>query len=495
MEFSTKLVDRFSHRQLKRPLRSLNSIAVSLFLLTGWSCLHTVAAHSELPSSSLKIPPMVKEQSVSTYIPSSAAPGQGLAVNVIYPKKTRYTEGAPVVVVVPSGNSASGLDFSMHSAQQGFIEVRFAFQGGGKEGFHSSGIYDFRGGQSREALRDVLRFAAGKVADHQGKTIQQLVPVTAYNAAVGAVGWSNGGNILLNTMAAFHSDLQFISWVAFYESPIGAIFFPPALGGAQDLFANRHYRQGTAATGKPIIDFRKLMYQEEHTKHPGSHKKAGELEIPGVLFFDENGNRIWEEATEFAFTYSTDLGFDKQIYAPAVTKGLIHNANLPSWPYQVATVSEAQAYFDERDASLRIKDVAKNFPNLLVTIFASRLDHLQRQQDHPHIALQYNAWLGQKIKFLRLNPDPFYVAAAADMHSGSFVNNHPNASIDSETIDQHLESEGLVPDYIFMEAAVAELSDRVYKGRTAGSLKATLVKYTNGLTPPPVPAGSKPSFP
>lgn len=436
---------------------------------------------------------MVKEQSVSTFIPSTAAPGEGLAVNIIYPEKPRYKEGAPVLVVVPGGNTPSGLDFSMHAAQQGFVEVRFSFPGGGKTGFRSGGIYDFRGAQCRQALKDVLRFANGQVADQQGKSIGQLVPVPVKNETVGAVGWSNGGNVLLTTLAEFPSELQFIAWLAFYESPIGSIFFPPALGGAQDLLPNKNYRQGTAATGNPIIDFRKLTFQPESIKNPGTHKKAGEPEIPGVLYFDENGNKTWEEATEFAFTYSTDLGLDKQIYAPAITKGLLNNPNTKEWPEKVATLAESRAYFQQRDGSLCIKNVAKNFPNLLVSIFASRLDHLQRQQDHPHIALQYNAWLEYGVKFLRLNPDPNYIAAAGDMHPGSFVNNPARTNIDSDSIDQHLEPEGLLPDYVFMEATAAELSDRVYANKLSSTLRTTIVKYTNGLLPIPQPP--KPAAP
>lgn len=476
----------------KKPVAIRAAIALSMSA-TALCSLDTNAASGELPPASLKIPAMVKENSVSTYVPSDAAPGAGLAVNVIYPAKARYKDGAPVVVVVPTGNNSSGLDFSMHAAQQGFIEVRFAFPGGGKKGFQSAGIYDGRGGQSRKALRDVFNFAAGKITDHQGKSLAQLIPVKPYQKNVGAVGWSNGGNVLITTLATHAPELPPIAWLAFYESPIGSIFFPPALGGAQDLLANPHYRQGTAATGKPIIDFRKLTYQKDASKSPGAHKKVGEPEIPGVLYFDENGNKIWEETREFAFTYCTDIGLDKQIYAPTVLKGLLNNANLDEWPKQVADVKEAQGYFSERDGSLYIKKVVEHFPNLMVTIFASRLDHLQRQPDHPHIALQYNAWLDNRAKFLRLNPDPSYVAAASEMRAGSFVDNAPNATIDSDSIDQHLEPEGLIPDYVFMEAAAAELADRAYTGKGGVALTAPLVNYSNGAAKPVVPA-AKPAL-
>src|SRR5262249_37408822 len=153
--------------------------------------------------TTLKIPPMVPEQSVSTFVPSEAAPGKGIAVNVIYPAKPRYPEGAPVVVVVPGGNGADGLEFSMHAAQAGFAEVRFAFPGGGSASFSSGGIYDNRGLESQQALKDVLQFAGGKIRDTQGKTIGELVPTKVATGNVGMVGWANGGNIALVTLGKF----------------------------------------------------------------------------------------------------------------------------------------------------------------------------------------------------------------------------------------------------------------------------------------------------
>src|SRR5262249_17790784 len=157
----------------------------------------------------------------STFVASEAAPGKGIAVNVIYPAKPRYPEGAPVAVVVPGGNGSDGLEFSMHAAQAGFAEVRFAFPGGGTASFSSGGIYDNRGLESQQALKDVLLFAAGKTRDVQGKTIGELVPVKVAVGNLGIVGWDNGGNIAMVTLARFADQLQFVGWITFYESPLG----------------------------------------------------------------------------------------------------------------------------------------------------------------------------------------------------------------------------------------------------------------------------------
>lgn len=462
----------------------MKSIQLTLFIIALIFTCPLALALGDIPPTSLKVPPMVQEESVSTYLPSESAPGKGLAVNIKYPASARYSDGAPVVVVVPGGNSQDGFDLSIHAPQSGFVEVRFAFPGGGRGGLQSSGIYDGRGGQSQEALRDVLLYAAGKASDAQGKTIADIVPARVYNKTVGVVGWDNGGNILLVTLSKYGQDLSFIGWLAFYESPLGSLFFPPNLGGTGDLIPLRHYRQGSCATGNCLIDFRKLAWQPEGFKSPGAHRRAGEPEVPGVLFFDENGNGRWEESHEFAFSYAADIGLEKQIYPPPVTKALerLHVFG-KEWCDSVATLPESEHYYQERDGALYISDVCQKFPSIMVTIFASHLDHMIRQPDHPHIALQYNAWLSSQCKWVRLNPDPVYVAQAAGMNAKSFSDNKANASIDSSSIDAHLEPEGLVPDYVLIGAAIAELSDRVRARNYAPGLAQVLVQYSNGAEP------------
>ena len=497
-------------RSLAKTFLPGRRLAPSLLLLSCFSLLSTFALPApassvDLPPPAVKTPPQVKEESVSTYVPSEAAPGQGLAVNLIFCNKPRYKDSAPVVVVVPGGNASQGLDFSMHAAHQGFVEVRFAFPGGGKPGFTSSGIYDNRGLKSQEALRDVLRFAAGQITDHQNKKISELLPYHTDPKSVGAVGWSNGGNTLLVTLGKFAAELPFVSWVAFYESPVGAMFFPPALGGAHDMLANKHYRPGTAATGQVMVDFRKLKYQKDASKAPGLHKKNDEPEIPGVAYFDENNNGAWDETSEFAIPYATDIGMEKQIYPPPVARALwaLNDFQLPKGKDgkpkgdaskllpPVATVDESLAYFRERDGSHYIKSIVQENPMMAFCIFGSHLDHLQRQPDHPHVAMLYNQLLEAKPKFLRLNPSSVYVAAVTFMKASTFSENRPNASIESDTIDQHLEPEGLIPDYAYMEAAAAELADRVHVGKWNKVIEEPYVPYINGRPPAPKPDAAK----
>ncbi len=512
-----------------KPVSIISCLAALMLLFVAAQQPGLKAA--ELPPPSIKIPPMVPEQSASTFIPSESAPGQGLAVNIIYPAKARYAGGAPVVVVVPGGTGADGLGFSMHAAQAGFVEVRFAFPGGGSPGFASGGSYDFRGPRCQKALRDILLFAMGRKADYQSRTMGDLLPVKVDTANAGMIGWSNGGNIALITLSRYANELSSLKWLAFFESPVGSLFMPPALGGVQDFILNKHYRQGSCATGNCLVDFRKLAYQADAQKSPGAHKRAGEPEVRGVVFFDENKNKIWDETSEFAFPYAAVPTVPKQIYPPAVTGALLRfkifekmvpvkKAPPPGeaeegaekrkekekkgdvqaekekeeaprlelkvvWPEEIATLEESETFFAEEDGSLYLKDVCRKLPHLLVDVFGSRIDHLQAQPDHPHVAFLYNSFLANKIALVRLNPDPLYVSQLSGMSARNFVDNKPNASIDASTIEIFLEPEGFLPDYVFMSAAAAELADRQHTGKLEPNLQAPLVNYSNGAEPSP----------
>lgn len=496
------------------------------------------AAHKE----NLKVLPMVAEPSVSTYVPSDAAPGTGLAVNIIYPSRPRYKDGAPINVVVPGGRGASGLRFSMHSAQVGFVEVRFAFPGGGLSKFHSDGSWDERGVDSQKALRDVLRYAAGQINDYQGRPFSELVPVKLDALNIGATGWANGGNILLVTLAKFHEDLSFMKWIAFYETPLGALISTDCLGTVNDIVLNKYYKQGSAATEHPAIDFSKLRWNPDIVhKSIDSRMKKG-LETPkGVLYFDDNGSGSFDDTTEFPISFGTLPRTNKQFYPPEVLTacmalklfgqkpteitestpveeiplGKIPVKKVPRpayvhekrtfftwnelppvqlapisenekavetdapWPERIATLPEAEAYWQERDGSLYVKQVAEKYPNLMVMLFGSQLDHEQRQSDHPHIAMHYNMWLSAKPRWVRLNPDPLYAGFTADMNPSTFVGNQPNEPIDAQTIARHLEPEGMIPDYMFMQAVVSEMADRAKTNTVASPLRSVFVQYYN----------------
>jgi len=47
-----------------------------------------------------------------------------------------------------------------------------------------------------------------------------------------------------------------------------------------------------------------------------------------------------------------------------------------AWPANLATVRESEAYFEERDGSTYYGKVAAEYPNLLIIVLATYIDHL-----------------------------------------------------------------------------------------------------------------------
>lgn len=463
-------------------LRSFVNLALALVIVNClmFSGLSAVSG-SQMPEPALKIPLTVTEKSISTYVPSRSSVGNGLAVNIIYPEKPRYADGAPIAVVIPGANRKDGLGFSAHCAQDGFVEVRFAFPGGGIKNFQSGGRYDDRGQNCKLALCDVLKFVAGKSKDYMGRRINDLMPVKVNNANVGIVGWSNGGNLALITLDDYSEQLSgLIGWLVLYECPLGSIFMPGNLGNSQDLLLNNHYKSGSCATGQCMIDFRKLCFQPGISKSGTSARKAGQPDLDGVLFFDENNNKVWDESIEYAFTGLRSPNGKMQIYPPQVVRACERlNVFGGNWPSTIASVEDSQIYYDQRDGSLSIGSVCAKYPKLLVMFVATAIDHYQTQADHPHIAYAYNLFLAKKCFFLKLNPDPCYVNSVADMNVHNFVKNEPKASIIAENVIVQLEPEGLLPDYAFVQASACELADRLKFSNYKNLSDKCLATYMN----------------
>jgi len=511
-------------------------IAISFFILVEPSSALSREANAlnSIPEDNIKTLPLASEQSVSTFLPSGSAPGRGLAINIVYPQKPRYKDGAPIVIVVPGGDTADGLNFCLHAAQIGCLEIRMAFPGGGSGAFRSSGVNDYRGVKSQKALRDVLLFAAGKLQDFRNRTITDLIPIPLAQNNLGIVGWSNGGNIALITMEKYARQLGFIDWLVLYECPIGSLFFPPSLGSTDYFLLNNHYRQGSAATGHCLLDYRKLAWEADIKQNPGVYKKLGEADLPGVVYFDDNQNGKWDESTEFAFNYCVDHASTKtfkKFYPPDVTAAMerlkIFEKDAPQpavvppapaatakgkrknrgastpvsaakspiaavedkpaiyWPSIIATLNEAENYFQERDGSTSIPAISSLYPHLLVTIFASQADHLQTQPDHPHIILQYNAFIDSGAHWVRLNPESIYPAEMANMSRQNFAQNEPNSPINAEGITEYLEPEDILSDYVFVNAALAELADRKRANNLKSPLIEAIYQYSNGLPASP----------
>ncbi|MDZ7721888.1 MAG: aryl-sulfate sulfotransferase [candidate division KSB1 bacterium] len=117
------------------------------------------------------------QRDLYTRIPCNAASSDGLQVRVTAPETPRYQNGAPIAIYVAGGFDSEGLDERQTGlADEGFVEIRFNFPGGGKGGAKSGGEYDYRGPGSLLALRDIIQFAAQTRPDSSGLMLDDLLP-------------------------------------------------------------------------------------------------------------------------------------------------------------------------------------------------------------------------------------------------------------------------------------------------------------------------------
>ena len=155
--------------------RPFHSIVLLVVLITVETAV--LAQPQFRPGNAQSLPPKVARMpGVVTFVPSASGGDQGIAVGVIPPLKQRYTDGAPVVIQVPGGVTTGGAQGPPEYAGLGFVEIRFAFPGGGNGEAASGGTYDYRGPNCIRTLADVILFATGRLADKQGRGIGDLFP-------------------------------------------------------------------------------------------------------------------------------------------------------------------------------------------------------------------------------------------------------------------------------------------------------------------------------
>jgi len=80
---------------------------------------------------------------VQVCIPSSAAGAEGVAARMLIPPQPRFAGGAPVVINVIGGVLAGNALGRPEYVRHGFVEIHFAFPGGGQGDERSGGVYDF----------------------------------------------------------------------------------------------------------------------------------------------------------------------------------------------------------------------------------------------------------------------------------------------------------------------------------------------------------------
>jgi len=228
---------------------------------------------------------------------STGMPDGTLALRIYAPassSQARYADGAPVVIYTPGGDTAGALRPALPQADD-MIRIVFLFPGGNDAtaGRHSDGAYDHRGLDSIAALRDVIRYAAGELTDSSGKTIDDVVPVTALHDNIGLIGASNGGNIVTTVAAQHGLELAgHLRYIVQWESPVSSQIATVDLGGVNlDCPVGRRERLEVAnprylAYGPLTIDvdYSQITYNSGDSRHH--------------IFLDGNGDGIYTTVLE-----------------------------------------------------------------------------------------------------------------------------------------------------------------------------------------------------
>lgn len=417
---------------------------------------------------------------VDVDLPSGSASGGNLALRVYSPGdvgESRYPEGAPVVVFVPGGFTAGGLDEPLHGARD-TVRIAFLMPGGRDRvtGRTSGGTYDDRGERSIAAVRDVVRFAAGLLRDSRGRTIGELLPVPVLTGVVGLVGASNGGNLAAVAAAdpALAGRLRF---VVQWESPVSSQIVVSDGGRRFDCGSDRSsalrgvnpFYRGYGAL-ELDVDYSRIVHEPRGTSPvfldgSGDGRYTTGTDAAGCVSPDTNRSGALEAFEDYPLSAITVGG--RSVYSRPATRALAASGAFGgTWPADVATLPEAEAIWDLREAVRWCGPALAAVPGLSAMVLASVEDHVQVMPGNPHIRQAFECWQGAGA-WVRVNPGREYLAAAGAGANGAagVPENEPNqAPRDWSDVTSWAVPE-TVPGDALQAAAVREMADRARAGR------------------------------
>jgi len=403
------------------------------------------------------------------HVPSGGAGTEGLLVRISPPVTPRYPEGAPIAVhMLAAAPTVAGSIACL--SEQGFVDVGFLCPG--EEYRAPDGAVARSGGtplsgqvnweRCIEPLADVLAFATGNLRSLEGKPIQAYAPsVPPLTENVGIIGWSFGGNLAVHAMARYGERFRNLKWYASWETPIRS----PVDDGRGTMFERNPFYDEKTDT----IDFARLRYD------PGMPiwtwpvlRLSPAADWPrGGLFLDGHGGGVFRRDTDFAFWVDVEPGAPMKVfYSPEVTvEAQRRNVFGDRWPAHIASVREVEAREERVNAVRRIPAAVKKLPDLAVLVFESERHHVGGFGGGHHLdaLVQSNAWLDAKVRWMRFNPDRYYVELIAGKMVDGAVQFPAQTPVTAANIAGALEPAS-TNGPIGMRAAACELADRTHFG-------------------------------
>ncbi len=270
-------------------------------------------------------------------------------------------------------------------------------------------------------------------------------------------------------MASYPNELSFVKWFAAWESPIGDQY------ALVELNDNPYYDPDEAPcdlTSCPLPGLADDMHWDPTGQTGLNDGGSGDLTAPGRLRFSNP-----EVPSSLFSNFPTDGSTPPVAYPTQETAQLLrkHQSTLfpagspPPW---LVTDADAVAdFWNSRDGSLRIPEVAQAFPDLAVIHVQTLDDHVQSAPDYPHARSHVNGWIEAGAAFVRCNPDAAYVALVNDEEEELFADNDAGGELPWPGATNWMEPEGVIE---LMAAAILELADRTEFGDWDANLDAVL---------------------
>jgi len=457
------------------PVRMLGVVLLAgclLFVSPGPGVEH-VSAQQTAASTSLG--------AIDVRLPSeSTGSSEGtLAVRIHTPHtgNERYAEGAPIVIWILGGFEIKGINHGLPPGADDVICITFIFPGGDDpwSGLSSDGVYDYRGERCAAALRDVVQFAAGELVDDQGRSLDEIVPVSVLHNNIGVIGESNGGNLPV-TAAALYGEAMTgrLRYVIQWETPVssqiaardlGRIWLRPS--NQQGAYWNPRYR----TYGPEIlpIEYSDLIYDPTSIEYPIVHDGNGDglyttvhhpqydAEVPDL---DGNGRTDLDE--DFPVdTYPVDE--TRATYSRPVAHALeSYRVFGDSWPAELVSAAEADIYWDLRESVVLYEAAIQAMPELSAMLLCGVQDHVQEAPGKPHIRQAFEGW-DMHDAWVKINPSARYFAEVDKALEGlPFPDLPANTSPADWTDYRTYAIPASVPKPLYELAGIYQMADRIH---------------------------------
>lgn len=438
----------------------------------------------------------------TTFINSEGSSGR-IAVMVASPKVKRYPEGAGVVITIPSiFSDGDGFVRDPDLTSLGLVQVSFLWLGSKDKasGVESGGDSDHGGPNSIMVLRDVIRFAGGRLADVNGRYIFGLTTVPPLTDELGVYAFGDAGLAVIKAVSLYGDQYQGLQYFVGREVPTIDILAAEEAGyydAAGKAVYNPFYAYPTG------YDFQSLKLNYTNLRWDPAYFSGGSS-LSGRPYLDLDGNGSISTG-DYIFNGFTPVIAGKRYYSRDLTQALEDSGalSLADWPADVATPQEAALLWDfltspDRFAVMQDDSIIKNLKVMLV--FAQG-DHAQVALDKPHIHQAYQGFRFEARLWVRLNPDRAYVQELLQSRGGigpeapsgtaepvsilDFPDNPANTQPSDWTKinDYAYPAIGAAAKVVPL-AAVAEMADRAHSGVWDENLGQALYSYT-GATPTP----------